>query len=203
MGKLKDISGQKFGRLTVLDKLHNHHKRNTYWLCVCECGNLVEVQGSTLKNGRSKSCGCLLKDTNTKHGKAHIPLYNVWVSMKQRCYNKCNKRYENYGQRGIAVYDEWKDDFQAFYDWAMSHGYKEGLQIDRIDVNGNYEPNNCRWVDVKTQQRNKSNNKLYTINGVTHCLSEWCETFNLKYDTVHMRLYRGWSIERALELEAK
>ena len=200
-GKSKDLSGQKFGRLTALYKLNNYHKRATYWLCVCDCGNLREVQGGTLINGRSRSCGCLVKDTNSTHGKTNTRLYHTWNNIKARCYNHKNKRYENYGARGIVMCDEWKKDFQVFYDWATNSGYKDNLQIDRIDVNGNYEPNNCRWVDVKTQQRNKSNNKLYTLNGETKCLSEWCEILNLKYWTVRMRLYRGWSVERALELE--
>lgn len=118
--------------------------------------------------------------------------------MKQRCYNKNNDAYCRYGGRGIIICKDWLDDFMTFHDWAMSNGYKENLTIDRIDVNGNYEPNNCRWVDMKTQCRNKRNNRYITINNETHCLSEWCEILGLDRHVIEQRLYYGWSIERAL-----
>lgn len=120
--------------------------------------------------------------------------------MKDRCYNRRCSNYKNYGGRGIKMCDEWLNDFMSFYNWAMSHGYIEGLTIDRIDVNGNYEPNNCRWVDMKQQQRNRTDNRYFIINGETHCLSEWCEILGLKYRTVYSRLQRGWMIYDALEL---
>lgn len=121
--------------------------------------------------------------------------------MKQRCYNENNTRYKHYGGRGIAVCDEWRNNFQAFYDWSMANGYKDTLTIDRIDVNGNYEPNNCRWITNKEQQRNRRDNKLYTINNVTKCLSEWCEIYNINYSTAHYRLLKGLTIKQALEME--
>lgn len=124
--------------------------------------------------------------------------------MKQRCYNPNNKRYKDWGGRGIAVCSEWKDDFQTFYDWAMVNGYKEGLQIDRIDNNGNYEPNNCRWIDRKQQARNRRSNINYTINGKTRCILEWCEILGLKPKTVYQRIhYYNWTIEQALEIDKK
>ena len=202
MSKFKDISGKKFGRLTALYKLHNHHdKGHTYWLCACDCGNLVEICLSSLQNGKTKSCGCLRKDIITKHGKSNTRLYNIYYAMKVRCYNKNRKDYKNYGGRGIKICDEWQDNFQAFYDWSMSHGYDDTLTIDRIDNNGNYEPNNCRWVTVKQQNRNRRSNINFTCNGETHCLKEWCEILGLNYSTVQIRIQRNWSIERALELE--
>lgn len=201
MGKMKDLTGQKFGRWLVLYRVNNTKDRRVYWLCKCDCGNLKEVQGYSLLHGCSKSCGCLVKDTNTKHGKTHSRLYNAWRNIKQRCYDHKNKRYKYYGERGIKMCDEWLHDFEAFYKWATNNGYKDNLQIDRIDVDGNYEPNNCRWTNIKMQQRNKTNNRLVTINGVTKCLSEWCDILNLKYGTISMRLRRGWSVKRALELE--
>ena len=205
--KYKDISGQQFGRLTALYRLHNYHKKGTYWLCVCDCGNLTEVRYDALYNGNPKSCGCYrkerIKNLKTRHGKSYIPLYYVWNNIKQRCHNSNCKNYKNYGGRGIAVCDKWKDNFQAFYDWALNNGYSDNLTIDRIDVNGNYEPNNCRFVNMKQQERNKRNNRNITINGEMHCLKEWCELLGLNYQTVFTRIYRGWSIERALELEEK
>lgn len=203
--KIKNLSGQKFGRLTVLYELHNHHKQGAWWLCVCECGNLKELKGTALRGGDYKSCGCFIRELASnrfkKHGKSNTRLFNIWQAMKERCYKNHNKAYPNYGGRGIAVCSEWRDDFQAFYDWSMVNGYKEGLTIDRIDNNGNYEPNNCRWVDYKTQSRNRRSLKYYTINGVTHCLSEWCEIYNINYKCVWKRLKRGWNIIKALELE--
>lgn len=189
----KDITGQTFGRLTALHRLHNT-KGRTKWLCVCDCGNLTEVLQGHLTSGHTKSCGC----SHIKHGKCNARLYNIYDNIKQRCYTKTNPNYKNYGGRGIKVCDEWVNDFQAFYNWAMNNGYNDNLTIDRIDVNGNYEPNNCRWVDRKQQSRNRRSNHNYTIYGITHCLMDWCEIYNVNYGTVQSRLDRGWRIERAL-----
>lgn len=199
MSKLKDITSEKFGKLTVLYRLHNdHHKREVYWLCVCECGNLKEVQGANLKSGHTKSCGCLVY----KHDKSNTRLYHCWQGMKDRCYSKNNISYKDYGGRGIEVCEEWKDDFEAFYNWAINNDYKEDLTIDRIDVNGNYTPDNCRWATRKEQQRNRRNTKYITYDGETRTLKEWCEILNLNYKRVWQRLYKfDWPIERALERE--
>ena len=203
----QDITGQKFGRLTIIEYLgtKGHDK---YWLCLCECGKVIETSQYRLLSGKTKSCGCLrlelLKKNHIKHGKCGTRLYTVFTSMKQRCYNSKDKHYKYYGGRGVTVCDEWRNDFQAFYDWSITNGYKDNLTIDRIDVDGNYEPNNCRWVTTEQQARNRRFCKYYTINGVTKCLSEWCRIFELNYGTVHSRIYRsGWSIEKALELEEK
>ena len=123
--------------------------------------------------------------------------------MKQRCYNPNKPQYKDWGGRGITICDEWLNDFMAFYDWAMSNGYQDNLTIDRIDNNKGYEPSNCRWVDHKIQNRNKRNNRNYTINGETHCLTEWCEILGLNRGTVKNRLRYGWSIEQSLELIKK
>lgn len=208
MGKIKDRTGQKFGRLTALYRLHNYHKQGTYWLCVCDCGNIAEVKSSKLGIGHTKSCGCLQKETvsklNVKHKKANTRLYKLFIDMKKRCYNQNSKSYKYYGERGVIICDEWLNDFMVFHDWSISHGYKDNFTIDRIDVNGNYEPNNCRWVDMKTQNRNSRHNRNYTINGETHCLSEWCEKLNLKYKNIIQRINKyGWSINEALELKER
>lgn len=202
MGKYNDITGQKFGRLTALYRLHNT-KGRTKWLCVCECGNLKEVRLDMLQSCHTKSCNCLYKKSNAIHGKYNTRLYNTWRNMKSRCYYTKNINYKNYGERGIKVCDEWKNDFKAFYDWAMSNGYDDNLTIDRIDVNGNYEPNNCCWITHKEQQQNKQNSVKYTINGKTHCLKKWCEICGIKYTTVRKRLELQWTIMQALELEER
>lgn len=205
----RKLKGQKFGRLTVIDKLHNYHKNNRiYWLCVCECGNLINVNSSQLVSGQTQSCGCLRKDLltqrNIKHDKCNTRLYNIWGCMKQRCYNKNQPQYKNYGGRGIAVCDKWRDDFMVFYDWAMTNGYKSNLTIDRIDNNKGYEPSNCRWVTRKQQNRNTRQNRNITINGETHCLKDWCKILGLKRSTVSNRINQyNWSIKQALELEGK
>lgn len=202
ISKFKDISGQKFGRLTALHRLHNT-KGKTKWLCVCDCGNLKEIYLEYLTRGDTRSCGCLHDEGNHKtHGKRHTRIYKIWADMKKRCYNVNSKSYPNYGGRDIVVCSEWLNDFMAFYNWSVLHGYADNLTIDRINVNGNYEPNNCRWVTVKQQCRNKRNNRRYTINGVIHCLSEWCEILGLNFTTVYSRLYlQGKNIKEALELE--
>lgn len=203
ISNFKDLTGQKFGRLTVLDRLHNYHEKNACWLCVCECGNLAKVNTPNLRSGRTMSCGCLRKEVNTKHGKYNTRLYDIWASMKKRCYYHKHKNYKFYGGRGVKVYDEWRNNFQTFYDWAMNNGYKSNLTIDRIDVNGNYEPNNCRWVTMKQQSRNTRRNRYFTYNGETHCISEWCEILGLNYNTINGRLRRKLTIEEALELNER
>ena len=206
MSKFKDITGQKINRLTILEKCYKHNR--LHYKCQCDCGNVCYVRSDSIKNGHIKSCGCLHKELASKlgknsatHKKSNTRLYKIWSSMKNRCYDNNATFYKHYGGRGIAVCGEWLDDFMAFYNWSMSQGYKDGLTIDRINVNGNYEPNNCHWVDMKQQQRNRRNNKNITINGETHCLMEWCEILGLNYKTIHMRLCRNWTIERALELK--
>lgn len=202
--KTLDLVGQKFGRLTVTKYLCVEKNKNI-WLCKCECGNLVKVNTGNLTSGNTKSCGCLQKQraskSNIKHGKRNTRLYRIWLNMKDRCCNKHNKRYEYYGGRGIAVCNEWKDDFQAFYDWSMVNGYSDNLTIDRINVDGNYEHYNCRWVDMKTQRINARNTNNITIDGVTKCLKDWCVTLHLNYSTVHARINRlHWDIKKALNI---
>lgn len=202
--KFKDISGQKFGRLTALHRLYNL-KGHTKWLCVCECGNLAEVFITNLTSGDTNSCGCLQKESVverfTKHGKRYTRLYRILNGMKNRCYNKTVPQYPNYGGRGIKVCDEWLNDFEAFYTWSKDNGYSDNLSIDRIDVNGNYEPNNCRWVTQKQQMRNTRVNKCFTYKGETHCLKEWCEILGLNYNTVTTHISRNWTINEALGLK--
>lgn len=204
--KLIDLTGQKFGRLTVLYRLHNYHKHGTYWLCLCDCGNLTEVTRCNLRSSHTKSCGCYQLDraveNGTKHGKSDTRLYSVWQGMKDRCYNKNIIAYEDYGARGIKICNEWLDDFMNFYDWAMDNNYKENLSIDRIDNDKGYSPANCRWATKKQQARNTRRNRNITINDETHCLSEWCEILNINYGTVCQRLYRDhWSVKKALEVD--
>lgn len=164
MGKFIDLTGQRFGRLTVISELGKGKDGGTIWTCLCDCGNEVQVKSGNLRNGHTLSCGCLMKDriseTQATHRQSHRRLYNVWTSMKARCYNSKSTFFKDYGGRGIYVCEEWVNDYSAFHRWAMAHGYdpsapKGQCTIDRIDVDGPYAPWNCRWVDMKVQRHNR------------------------------------------------
>lgn len=167
MKRLIDLTGRQFGRLTVIKRVEGNI-RHPQWLCKCECGNESIVFGTNLRRGTTASCGCLgrekaaeqMRINMSTHGKSSSRLYYVWIAMKNRCYRETDKAYENYGGRGIKICDEWLHDFKSFYDWAMANGYDENAPrgqctLDRIDVNGNYCPKNCRWVDMKIQRNNR------------------------------------------------
>jgi hypothetical protein len=135
---------------------------------------------------------------NRSHGLSGDRLYKTWASMIQRCYNPNNKEYKNYGARGIVVCNEWKNSFESFNEWAISSGYNKKLTIERIDVNKNYEPSNCRWATSKEQARNTRVNKLLTFNGESLCLAAWAEKTGIKYPSLVSRLNSGWTEEEAL-----
>lgn len=159
--KENDYISKKFGKLTVIKRAEKTNKsRDSYYLCVCDCGKERVVRGSELKNGKATSCGCSIKT----HGKSKTRLHIVWCGMKQRCYNENRDSYKWYGAKGVTVCEEWRKSFDAFYDWAMANGYDENAKtgqctLDRIDPFGNYEPSNCRWVDSKVQASNQRKNR--------------------------------------------
>ena len=159
MAKLIDLTGQRFGRLTVVERTGTSKNGNALWACRCDCGNVAVVRGASLKNGITRSCGCLIaestKDRNTTHGLRKTRLYHVWANMKDRCLNPNTPSYSYYGGRGITICDEWRDDFQAFYDWAMANGHRDDLSIDRIDNDKGYNPDNCRWATHSEQMHNR------------------------------------------------
>lgn len=164
MPKVIDLTGQRFGRLVVIKRIENTGKNGQKrYLCKCECGNETTALADNLKRGHVTSCGCYARERatecKTKHGMNRTRLHRIWLCMKNRCSNPRNAGYKYWGARGITVCDEWKNSFQAFYDWAMKNGYEDHLSIDRIDVNGNYEPSNCRWATPHEQRVNQRRNK--------------------------------------------
>lgn len=158
MPPLNDLTGKRYGRLTVM-KRSAVKKGHTIWSCVCDCGNLIEAEAYNLTTGHTQSCGCLQKEraseSNSTHRMRNTRLYRIWSSMHTRCYRPSYHAFADYGGRGIAICDEWLHSFENFRDWALSHGYSDDLSIDRIDVDGNYEPGNCRWATWSEQNRNK------------------------------------------------
>lgn len=191
-----DLTGKKFGRLYVLSTFVKNKVRFSH--CICDCGKEINVRCFNLKSGKTKSCGCLLKERYNKNGGISKGLiYNIWNAMKQRCYNPKTKCYKRYGGRGINICKEWLDYFN-FENWALKNGYKTGLTIDRIDVNGNYCQENCRWMSLREQARNKRNNRFIEFNNEKKPLIVWCEELDLSYSAVVFRLNNGWSIEKAL-----
>lgn len=209
MGKFIDLTGRRFGRLTVIERKGVGNDGCVTWLCRCDCGNMVVVRSRDLKSGATKSCGCYHKEhastpprmsgeenPSYKHGQTGSKLYWIWSGMLQRCTNKNNKGFHLYGGRGIKVCEEWSNGFEAFYKWAMANGYSEGRSIDRIDGRGDYCPENCRWVDATTQSNNRRCNIVITRNGETHTLGEWARIKKLPYKTLLARYYRQGDTEK-------
>jgi len=201
MKKQRNLVNQKFGKLLVLESCGKKENNNHYFSKVkCECGKIYLVPDTELIYGRRTSCK---KCANKTHGMTHSRLFNIWQSMKQRCYCKTCNVYKYYGNRGIKICNEWLNDFECFYNWAINNGYKENLTIDRIDANKNYEPSNCRWGDMFVQANNKRTNKLITYKGVTNTLANWARMYKINQNVLGYRIKNGWDIEKALTLKPK
>ena len=207
MAKYKDITGKRFGRLIAIEPVGKvKHGETTEWLCRCDCGNLTITKGQYLRGGNTKSCGCLQKELaaermrqrETKHGECRTRLYRIWVNMKNRCNCPNNTHYECYGGRGIKVCKDWMESYENFKNWAINNGYSDTLTLDRIDVNKDYYPENCRWVTRHEQALNRRTTYQITYKGETKTFFEWSQIVGIDSKTLRSRVTeRNWSVEEA------
>lgn len=201
--KLIDRTGEKYGRLVVVERAANAKNpkdTNARWLCICECGKSSVAYGGDLKHGKVVSCGCWNTEKRITHGMSRTHVNSVWRSMLDRCRNPKNRAYVNYGGRGIQVCDEWSD--FAVFNKDMGNR-PAGYQIDRINNDGNYEPGNCRWVTAKQQQNNKRETRMLEFKGKTQSLGDWSAETGIKWHTLRGRLRYGWDAERTLTTPVK
>lgn len=197
----KDISGQKFGRLTAIERVGKDKENRALWRCVCECGNEIIVPGKSLRSGNTKSCGCFNIDDatqrivalNTTHGMSHTRLFKIWGRMHTRCENPNVIEWRYYGGKGISVCEEWNE-FEPFYSWSIANGYSDDLTIDRIDSNKGYSPDNCRWTTLHEQAVNRRSTRFIEYNGVTLCMSDWSRVYGMSSSWLN-----GMSDEKARE----
>ena len=207
MPKKIDLTGHKYGKLTVIREDIDNPKRKPgkiMWLCLCECGNYTSACTNDLRIGDTKSCGCLKYDGSSAitHGFSKERLYHIWLNMRQRCKNPKHPSYVNYGERGIFVCEEW-DDYLNFRGWAMSNGYQDDLTIDRIDNDGGYSPDNCRWTGRDIQSHNKRSNRMLTFKDKTQDITQWAEETGISFSAIISRLDKyGWSVEDTLTIPA-
>lgn len=212
MPKFKDLAGMRFGKLVAIERTENSASGATMWKCKCDCGKEKNIRSGSLLAKRSKSCGCPkfgVENCAYKHGLTNTKILRVYHSMIQRCYNPKDKKYKDYGARGVTVFDEWlgKNGSINFCGWVFENGYKEEplpngrnkWEIERKDVNGNYCPENCCFITNKQQQSNKRNNHYITYNNETLTLSQWAEKLNINCSLLGQRISKlNWSIEKAL-----
>lgn len=208
-GKCVDLTGQRFGRLTVVEKSSPDKHGTMRWLCLCDCGTEKVIRGDKLRTGEIMSCGCFQRECSANrakelgkrsktHGLSGTHLYCVYDNMIKRCYNEKCERYPRYGGRGISVCKEWLDNRCVFYDWAINNGYEEGLTIDRIDVNSGYSPENCRWITQRAQANNRSTNVFLCYNGVSHTISEWSDITGIPRSRLYDKYEKGMTPEEIL-----
>lgn len=208
---MKNIKGNKYSRLLVISENEVRKDNKVQWNCVCDCGKKLVVCGKALRTGNTKSCGCLQKEKasvsiknflqnnecpNIIHGMARTRIYNTWKNMNRRCKKKGSAHYKLYGGRGIKVCEEWNS-FEKFYE-DMKDGYTDDLTIDRIDVNGNYCKENCRWITMKEQSNNRRSNHILEFNGEKLNIEQWAKKLGIPRNRLQNRINRGWNLELAL-----
>jgi len=207
-----DLVGQRFGRLVVIELCGSDKGKNRLWRCKCDCGNEKITNTHNLRSGDTQSCGCLrseiVRDRMITHGhncnRTRERLYGVWSGMITRTSNPNSTNYKYYGGQGISICKEWLD-YEVFRQWALENGYNENAEygrctLDRIDYTGNYNPDNCRWVDMSVQSNNTRANHLITYNGETHNLKEWSNILGINYSTFKAKVYKGMTIQEIIEV---
>lgn len=205
----EDLIGKRFGRLTVIKKAPKLKSNTTRWECKCDCGKIIQTTRTSLIKGESKSCGCLRKELSkkrllkiiTKHNMSKARIYRIWQGIKERTSSCENIDKKYYYDKGITICNEWKNSFLSFYNWAIKNGYNENLTIDRINVNGNYEPNNCRWATIKEQNRNKTTTRYLTAYGKKLSMGEWHEILKIPFSTMVNRRLKGLSDAEILKIK--
>lgn len=207
--KILDLTGQRFGRLTVIERTGTATDGQKTYLCKCDCGNEKVITSGNLRSGHTTSCGCASSKItsqrnrdNAVHGGCGTRLYGIWIDMRSRCNYEKSINWHLYGGRGIKVCEEWQNDFSVFREWALENGYADGLQLDRIDNDGNYEPSNCKWSTRSEQGNNRRTCKYITIGNETKTISEWCDITGVDRMTAYSRIRRGWNAERAVTEKA-
>lgn len=199
--KVADLIGRKFGKLKIVSFEGRDKRGNALLYCKCECGKKTTVRMDRITSGETKSCGCLHIGRQKRHGESKTRLYRIWTGIKCRCHNNKHKSWSSYGGRGITLYKKWNDSYEEFRDWAIAHGYNDNLTIERIDVNGNYHPNNCCWITIKEQNNNRRPLKCKYKDGERFNIAHAARENGLNKNTVYRRLYRlGWSLEKALKV---
>lgn len=198
------MTRQVFGALVVVKQTGNSKDGKRQYLCKCECGQYRIVKGTDLRSGKVHNCGCIHGNKKYVNGfsldnHSHKRIYRIWNDMKRRCLDDRREDYMRYGGRGINVCAEWLD-FQNFFEWSLNNGYGDNLTIDRIDVDGGYSPQNCRWADAATQANNRTNNHYMTYLGETKTMKQWCDELGLPYYAVRARQSRGWSDHDSLSI---
>lgn len=201
MPKFIDLTGRKFYHLTVIERAETKNAK-TRWKCLCDCGKYTYTITNRLLHGKTRSCGCSSGERHPlKHNKTNTRLYKIWCNMKKRCFSPNCKCYYRYGGRGITVCEEWKNDFQSFYNWSINNGYADNLSIDRINNNKSYSPDNCRWITMKEQSRNKRNNVYIQYGEKKVSLPELCESLNIPYKTAISRYKYAQKAGRLISVE--
>jgi len=206
----QDLKGMKFGRLTAISRAENTKQNRAQWLCVCDCGNKKIAQAAYLKKGTTRSCGCLANEQRKKAAQSQCHPYSrteryrerkSWENMIARCYNPKSPDFKRYGGRGITVCDRWRESFEAF---VVDMGARpDNATIDRVDNNGNYTLENCRWATRVAQVNNRRDNRIIALNGIERTVAQWSEQTSLSHTCITHRLNSGWSAEKALTTPIK
>jgi hypothetical protein len=204
--RFKDLTGMRFGKLVAVEPFKKSWCSKYFWKCECDCGKEISCLGSNLLRGNTSSCGCYkdekIGDLRRSHGLPNTRIFKIWAGIRKRCNNPKCAAYKDYGGRGIKICERW-DKFENFYE-DMKDGYADNLSLDRFpNVNGDYEPGNCRWATTAEQNRNRRTNVIVEYNGVSKTLTEWQMVTGIRYSTISNRIKQGWSVEDALSIKTK